>query len=160
MIKKVYKYGLKFDSKLELYMYELLVKSKLKFEFQVEYLLFDKIKYNEETLRKMTLTVDFVVYTKDCPVIVDTKGFFRAENKLRWKLFKYFLSSRGLPTPAIFFPSSQVECVELVEKLKVGDLSAIPKKPKRIKNPKKQINNEQPNQTSNKSRRVRNSKRY
>lgn len=157
MIKKVYKHGLKFDSKLELYMYELLVKSKLKFEFQVEYLLFDKIKYNEETLRKMTLTVDFVVNTKNCPVIVDTKGFFRAENKLRWKLFKYFLSSRGLPTPAIFFPSSQTECIELIERLKSNDLSAIPKK---VKTPKKQISNEQPNQTSNKSRRVRNSKRY
>ena len=92
MIKKVHKHGLKFDSKLELYMYELLVKSKLRFEFQVEYVLFDKIKYNSETLRKMTLTVDFVVYPKDFPVIVDTKGFFRPENKLRWKLFKYFLS--------------------------------------------------------------------
>lgn len=131
MIKKVHKHGLKFDSKLELYMYELLVKSKLRFEFQVEYVLFDKIKYNSETLRKMTLTVDFVVYPKDFPVIVDTKGFFRPENKLRWKLFKYFLSSREEFSPEIFFPSSQTECIELIAKLKANDLSAVKKSAKR-----------------------------
>lgn len=131
MIKKVHKNGIKFDSKLELFMHELLVKSKLTFQFQVEYLLFDKIKYNNETLRKMTLTVDFVVYLKDCLVIVDTKGFFRPENKLRWKMFKYFLSSRGQFTPEIFFPSSQAECIEMIEKLKVGDLSAVKKSAKR-----------------------------
>ena len=112
-------------------MYELLVKSKLRFDFQVEYLLFDKIKYNKETLRKMTLTVDFVVYLKDCLVIVDTKGFFRPQNKLRWKMFKYFLASRGEFTPEIFFPSSQTACIELIEKLKANDLSAVKKSAKR-----------------------------
>jgi hypothetical protein len=131
VINKVHKHGLKFDSKLELYMYELLVKSKLRFDFQVEYLLFDKIKYNKETLRKMTLTVDFVVYLKDCLVIVDTKGFFRPENKLRWKMFKYFLASRGKFTPEIFFPSSQAACIEMIEKLKANDLSAVKKSAKR-----------------------------
>jgi hypothetical protein len=46
-------------------------------------------------------------------------------------MFKYFLASRGEFTPEIFFPSSQTACIELIEKLKANDLSAVKKSAKR-----------------------------
>ena len=60
-IKKVQKYGLKFDSRLELYFYELLKKEGIKFEFQNTYTLLKPFKYDGKSVRAMTLTVDFEI---------------------------------------------------------------------------------------------------
>ena len=110
-IKKQYKYDLKFDSKLELFFYELLKKEKIKFEFQVTYSLHPSFKYDKSTIRAMTLTVDFDFTAHGKNVIVDTKGFMRNDNKLKWKWFKYLHKEKH---PAIFFPSNQKECLEVV----------------------------------------------
>lgn len=110
-IKKHYKHGLKFDSKLELHFYELLKKAKIPFDFQVTYTLHPSFRYNKATVRAMTLTVDFDFTKHGKNVIVDTKGFQREDNKLKWKFFKYINKEKQ---PQIFFPKNQKECEKVV----------------------------------------------
>lgn len=113
-IKKVQKYGRKFDSKLELFFYELLLDAKIPFEFQMPYELTPAFKYNGKAVRAMTLTVDFDFTDHGRNVIVDTKGFWRNDNKLKWKLFQYVNDNQ----PKLFFPKSQKECREVLELIK------------------------------------------
>lgn len=115
-IAKVQKYGLKFDSRLELFFYELCLSNKLDFDFQVLYELHPSFKYQGKTVRAMTLTVDFDFQKHGKNVIVDTKGFQRNDNKLKWKLLKWHLSSDN--QPHIFLPKNQKECREVVEFIK------------------------------------------
>ena len=114
-IKKQYKDGLKFDSKLELFFYNLLKSEKIPFSFQVTYSLHPSFKYNKSTVRAMTLTVDFDFTAHGKNVIVDTKGFQRQDNKLKWKFFKYLYKDTA---PEIFFPKNQKECISVVQMLK------------------------------------------
>lgn len=116
-IKKVEKYGVKFDSRLELYFYELLLSSKIQFTFQNTYTLHPSFKYNKSTVRAMTLTVDFDFTTHGVDIIVDTKGFQRNDNKLKWKLFKHKMYSEG-KSPEIFLPKNQKECQKTVDYIK------------------------------------------
>lgn len=115
-IKKVEKYGLKFDSRLELFFYELCRSEGLQFDFQVPYELHPPFKYQGKTVRAMTLTVDFDFQEYGKNIIVDTKGFQRNDNKLKWKLLKWHLSEGG--QPHIFLPKNQTECRDVVEFIK------------------------------------------
>lgn len=114
-IKKQYKHGLKFDSKLELHFYELLKKAKIGFEFQVTYTLHPSFKYDKATVRAMTLTVDFDFTKHGKNVIVDTKGFWRESNKQKWKWFKWIMRDTQ---PKIFFPKTVKQCEEVIEQIK------------------------------------------
>jgi hypothetical protein len=114
-IKKVHKHGEKFDSKLELYFYELLRNSNIPFDFQVCYEMVPSFKYSGKTVRPMTLTVDFDFTGYGKNVIVDTKGFWRNDNKLKWKFFQWGMSD---VQPILFFPKSQKECLEVLELIK------------------------------------------
>lgn len=114
-IKKVTKYGIKFDSKLELFFYELLRSEGLQFDFQVCYEMVPSFKYNGKSIRPMTLTVDFDFTGHGKNIIVDTKGFWRNDNKLKWKYFQWGMSD---VQPKLFFPKSQKECKEVVELIK------------------------------------------
>lgn len=116
-IKKVQKYGVKFDSRLELYFYELLKNSEISFTFQNTYSIHPSFKYNKSTVRAMTLTVDFDFTTHGINVIVDTKGFQRNDNKLKWKFFKYKMYSEG-KSPEIFLPKNQKECEKTLDYIK------------------------------------------
>jgi hypothetical protein len=116
-IKKHIKYGLTFDSRLELFFYELCRSEGLKFDFQVPYELHPPFKYQGKTIRAMTLTVDFEFIDYGKNVIVDTKGFQRNDNKLKWKLLKYGLSDNH-QQPHIFLPKNQKECKEVVDFIK------------------------------------------
>lgn len=115
-IAKVQKHGLKFDSRLELFFYELCRSENLDFDFQVPYELHPPFKYQGKTVMAMTLTVDFDFQDYGKNVIVDTKGFQRNDNKLKWKLLKYGLSDDN--QPHIFLPKNQKECREVVEFIK------------------------------------------
>lgn len=112
-ILKIYRDDLKFDSKLEEYMYDLLVESGLDFKFQKKYVLQEGFKYRSESVRPMTLTVDFEVYVSEL-IIIDTKGFQREDNKLKWKLFKKKMLGKS---PEIFLPRSRAACRQLVKYL-------------------------------------------
>ena len=59
-------------------------------------------------------TVDFDLPASD--IIIDTKGYQREDNKLKWKLLKGKLTSEG-KQPAIYFPTSRKAVDELIEKL-------------------------------------------
>ena len=113
-IKKVNKHGQKFDSKLELFFYELLLKEEILFDFQVPYELIPSFRYNGKSIRAMTLTVDFDFTDHGLNIIVDTKGFWRNDNKIKWKLFQYNNDNQ----PVIFFPKSQKECREVIDEIK------------------------------------------
>jgi protein associated with RNAse G/E len=89
--KKVEVEGIKFDSKLELYCYELLTESGLVFDFQKQITLIDKFRYNGEAVRAVTIIVDFVVYTDDKIIYIDTKGFATDTSKLKYKMLKHYL---------------------------------------------------------------------
>lgn len=114
-IKKIHKYNLKFDSRLELYFYELLKSNDIRFGFQVPYEIHPSFKYNNTTVRAMTLTVDFDLTDYGTNVIVDTKGFQRNDNKLKWKLLKYGISDIH---PHIFLPKNHIECIKVLEFIK------------------------------------------
>ena len=104
--------GIKFDSKLEMYCYETLKEAGLYFIFQYKYVLQDKFRYNNESVRQITLTVDF--YLPDLNIIIDTKGYQREDNKLKWKMLKAKLKENS---PVIHFPKSQKSVVALIRNI-------------------------------------------
>lgn len=118
VIKKHYKDGLKFDSRLELFFYNLLKKEKIEFNFQHKYILFPSFKYDGKSIRPMTLTVDFDFTSFGKNIIVDTKGFQRNDNILKWKIFKYNMATKLNMQPTIYFPKNQAECLKVVETIK------------------------------------------
>tara|TARA_R100001463_G_scaffold52752_1_gene103628 strand:+ start:692 stop:1090 length:399 start_codon:yes stop_codon:yes gene_type:complete len=114
-IKKVIQNGIKFDSKLELYFYNLLNKERIPFVFQEKFILLEKFRYNNSAVREMTLTVDFSLPADD--IIVDTKGFQRNDNKIKWKLLKKHLLDNGRE-PIILMPKNQKQCQEVIKIIK------------------------------------------
>ena len=73
--KKIEIDGKKFDSKLELYCYNMLKQLNIPFEFQKKEVLMDSFRYNGKAVRQITLTVDFVADYKGIKYYIDTKGF-------------------------------------------------------------------------------------
>lgn len=88
--------GHKFDSRKEANFY-LTLKTLLEegdirnLELQKEYILQDKFKLNNKTIRKITYVADFTYYSDiDKKVhVVDVKGFKTEVYKLKKKLFEY-----------------------------------------------------------------------
>lgn len=114
-IKKIIQNGIKFDSKLEQYFYNLLKKEKIPFVFQEKFILLEKFRYNNSAVREMTLTVDFSLPADD--IIIDTKGFQRNDNKIKWKLLKKHLLDNGRE-PIILMPKNQKQCQEVIKMIK------------------------------------------
>ena len=83
--------GVAFDSKLERYMYEMLVKFKIPFEFQVPFVLIEKFKYQGVTVRGTKLVLDFTVFDD----LADTKGEQTEDNKIKMKMLKLKLIAEG-----------------------------------------------------------------
>lgn len=113
--QKVEVHGIKFDSKLELHMWEELTRYGIQFEFQKKYVLQEKFKYLGESIREMTLTVDF--WVPELNVIVDSKGWASETAPLKYKLLKWKLNFDldqpvGRP-PKIYMPKNKKECSAL-----------------------------------------------
>jgi len=83
--------GVKFDSKLEMYCYEVLAELKFNFEFQKKIILIDGFRYNKKAIRPITLTVDFVVTHNNIEYYIDIKGFATDVSKLKYKMLRYQL---------------------------------------------------------------------
>ena len=88
--------GYKFDSKKEadyyLYLKALQKLGNIRdLELQKEYVLQDKFKLNNKTVRKITYVADFTYYSNiDNKIhVVDVKGFKTEIYKLKKKLFEY-----------------------------------------------------------------------
>lgn len=114
---KIEQHGIVFDSKLENYMYNLLLEEEIEFDFQVEFILQEGFKYMHESIRPVAIVLDFVF--KTYPVICDTKGFQMTDNKIKHKMLKHYFFQRGMEM-RIEMPSSQKKCRELVHMLKNG----------------------------------------
>ena len=94
--KKIIFNEIKFDSKLELYCYKLLNEMDVSFSFQEKIVLVDKFKYNDKTIRAITLTVDFVIKDADKTIYLDTKGFATEVAKIKYKILKNKLKDNPL----------------------------------------------------------------
>lgn len=106
--------GIKFDSRLEGFMYEKLQDAGIRFELQKKYELQSKFKYNSESIRAITYTVDF--YLPDYDICIDTKGIATQQGLMRIKMLKRYFFDHGLNTK-ILLPKNQKECIALVGEL-------------------------------------------
>ena len=79
---------IRFKSKLEVYTYQKLKENNLEANYEpIKFTILDSFQYNNEKVRSMSYTPDFV--GKD--FIIECKGFANDAFPLRWKIFKYFL---------------------------------------------------------------------
>lgn len=106
--------GVKFASKLELYLYNLLKIAKIRFDFQVVYELQPEFRFHGAKVQSIKVVPDF--YLPDHDIIIDTKGFQLADNKIKFKMLKNKLVSDGKST-TIELPRTKEECEALVNKL-------------------------------------------
>jgi hypothetical protein len=83
--------GVKFDSKLEMYCYDVLTQMGFDFEFQKKIILIDSFKYNKKAIRPITLIVDFVINHEGIEHYVDIKGFATDVSKIKYKMLRYQL---------------------------------------------------------------------
>lgn len=114
---KIEENGLKFDSRLEKYLYDLLKGAQIDFEFQKVYILQEKFRYGLEAVRAITLTVDFFIPSKN--MICDTKGWSNDVSPLKYKMLKNLLwaECNGLNLPKIEMPRNKSECDLLLNKI-------------------------------------------
>lgn len=113
--KKIEIDGIKFDSRLEGFMYSQLRDAGIRFELQKKYELQSKFKYNSESIRAITYTVDF--YLPDYDICIDTKGIATQQGLMRIKMLKRYFYDHRLNTK-ILLPKNQNECITLVGELK------------------------------------------
>lgn len=115
--KKIIQDGITFDSKLEYYMYTLLLENNVAFEFRKQFCLQPQVRYMGDLVHAITLTVDFYLPNED--IILDPKGLQHGDNHLKWKMLKYHLVANN-QSPRICFVYSQKAAREFIEQLKHG----------------------------------------
>lgn len=86
--KKVVVNGVKFDSKLEYYLYGYLKLINADFDFQHRITLVEAFRFNGKTIRAVTMLVDFVIRKDGKTYYVDTKGFATEVAKIKYKMLK------------------------------------------------------------------------
>lgn len=107
--------NIKFDSKLELYCYNMLKQVGLSFEFQKKIVLFEGFKYRGQAIREIALIVDFVLERKGVTYYIDTKGFATDVSTLKYKILKFKLKE-DLYTDVIWL-KNQKEVQSFIRKL-------------------------------------------
>ncbi|MFQ8806189.1 MAG: DUF1064 domain-containing protein [Alistipes indistinctus] len=93
--RKIERDGVKFDSRLEMYMYDLLTMAGIRFEFQKRYCVQEGFRYRGAAIRPVTYTVDFFLPEHD--TVIDTKGYRTQQGDLRIKMLKRLLSGGEFP---------------------------------------------------------------
>ena len=115
--KKVVVDAIKFDSKLELFCYNVLKECDIDFEFQKKVVLFDKFKFNGKTIRSITMLIDFVIDHNGSVIYLDTKGFATEASKIKYKILKYRLKDNLFAD--VVWLNNQKQVREFVNKLKI-----------------------------------------
>jgi hypothetical protein len=117
--KKVTSDGIKFDSKIEAYFYQLLKFHKVEFEMKPKWELQQAFVYNGQAVRAIGLEPDFVIKndSKQEIAIVDTKGIITKEWKIKIKILKHNYKKEGRTIP-IYLPTTQAECQKTIIQLK------------------------------------------
>lgn len=111
---KQHKYGLDFDSKLELFCYDLLRHYNIQFEFKKGFILQESFIFGTERIQAIKMSIDFYLPKQD--ILIDTKGFQTDKNILKMKMLKHYLARQG-KYPKIELPKSQKEVRSLVERI-------------------------------------------
>lgn len=124
--KKVKVDGIKFASKLEGYMYNLLKDNKIDFGYESEkFVLIDSFDLENECFEKIgkkpmklksNKNIRQIIYTPDFvseSFIIETKGFKTDSFVLRWKMFKNYLH-QNKDKRVIYMPSNKKECEEVI----------------------------------------------
>lgn len=121
--------GIEFDSKLELYTYQMfknegfnIMRCTESFLLQDKFEVYDIIKGKMKKYREITYTPDFLIRTPDFiirppdvkPIVVECKGFPAKDFPLRLKMF---LKKFGFYYNYIQI-KSQNECLQMIERLK------------------------------------------
>jgi hypothetical protein len=126
--------GKTFRSKLEVYCYQRLKEENIEFEYEgTKFSLLPDFKYNAESfesykktgkwgfgekssnIKGVTYKPDFVNLTDGW--LIECKGYPNDAFPLRWKLFKYLLSTSGL-TLDLYLPKNQGHVDLCIEKIK------------------------------------------
>jgi len=103
---------IKFDSKLEAYMYKLFKAKNIKMELQYVITLQPSFKRDGKTIRAIKWVADF--YLPDHNMIVDTKGWGTEIFKMKLKMFKHMQYKGGYShIKKLEFPKNKNECMIL-----------------------------------------------
>lgn len=108
--------GVKFDSKLEAYLYKILNQEGMDFDFQVVIELIPKFRFQYENIRALAMRVDFLLRYNGRDIYIDTKGFATAEAKIKYKFLKYKFKDE--PNVNIVWLKTQKEVNSYISKLK------------------------------------------
>lgn len=100
--------GIKFDSSLERYMYNMLTSQKIKFEFQRKFVLVKGFRYKDKAILPITWKADFVMDQYN--IIIDAKGFPNDVFPVKMKLFKRMIFDTKATEYEILLPSNRKEC--------------------------------------------------
>lgn len=105
--------GIRFDSKLEVSMYQMLKVAGIKFELKPLFLLQPEYLYMGKIVKAITWEPDYLINEK---TIIDTKGHRTDTFDLRLKMFKYQAWQTGREYE-IFLPSDKKECYEVLNEI-------------------------------------------
>lgn len=107
---------IKFDSKLESYMYGLLEDYGIDFEFQRIFELQSKFRYQGDAIRAITWKADFWVPALN--MVIDAKGYPNDIFPLKLKMFKHAIHLGKYNVDHIRLPSTKKECFSLIIEIK------------------------------------------
>ena len=108
---KIIHEDIKFDSKLEAYMYSLLKDKNIKMELQYAIVLQPMFRRDGKAVRAIKWVADF--YLPDHNLIIDTKGWGTEIFKMKLKLFKYMQYKGAYPGITLEFPKNKKQCLLL-----------------------------------------------
>jgi protein associated with RNAse G/E len=81
----------KFDSKLEMYCFNMMKQMGIDFKFQDKIVLVEAFRYNGQAIREIALIVDFVLERNGVTYYIDTKGFATDTSTMKYKMLKHRL---------------------------------------------------------------------
>ena len=116
--KKIIVHGIKFDSKLELFFYDLLKDYGIDFKYQVIEVIQNKFKdFDGKSIREIKAIIDFIIETNHFTWYIDTKGWKTEVSKIKYKMLKYNKFLNAIPY-RVSMPKNKKECIELIEEIK------------------------------------------
>jgi protein associated with RNAse G/E len=110
--------GVKFDSQLEAYCYNMLNILKIDFEFQKTIVLIEKFRFEGKAIRETTAIVDFVIKNDGKTIYLDTKGFATEVSKIKYKMLKYQLKDQE--NNRVVWLHSKKEVTDFINNLKTN----------------------------------------
>lgn len=110
--------GVKFDSQLEAYCYNMLKILNIDFEFQKVIILIEKFRFEGKAVRETTAIVDFVIRNNDETIYLDTKGFATEVSKIKYKMLKFKLKDQK--NNRVVWLHSKKEVTDFINNLKTN----------------------------------------